>query len=60
MQLMFFQLRQNLEDKAVAHFENTAGRTFHGARISVSKVGVLAMNVMMWGGLIVAARLIFG
>lgn len=44
----------------MAHFENTAGRTFHGARISISKVGVLAMNVMLWGAVIVAARLVFG
>jgi len=48
------------EDDIVAHFESTAGRTHHGARISVSKVSVLAMNILLWGGLVLAAKAIFG
>ena len=44
----------------MAHFESIAGRTHHGARISVSKISVLAMNILLWGGLLFAAKLIFG
>jgi hypothetical protein len=55
-----FSAASKFEDDNVAHFESTAGRTLHGARISVSKVSVLAINILLWSGLLLAAKAIFG